>query len=145
MVGVIEPVLLVSVLIVFDVVKRWVDFVVGLDERSVGMRAGSLDRAHLYFSVRLKLHACILAVSFFCFASKTAFHSLLSFISLNTESTSVRAKIAGHANDLISLGVDGFRLDAAKRELSVLYYPQLAKPHLIALSQTSILPRSPLS
>ncbi|KAF8315247.1 glycoside hydrolase [Clavulina sp. PMI_390] len=33
---------------------------------------------------------------------------------LNTESTSVRNKIAGHANDLISLGVDGFRVDAAK-------------------------------
>jgi glycosidase len=39
----------------------------------------------------------------------------LSRQSLNTESPSVRAKIAGHANDLISLGVDGLRVDAAKR------------------------------
>lgn len=35
--------------------------------------------------------------------------------SLDTESPSVRAKIAGHANDLISLGADGLRVDAAKR------------------------------
>lgn len=33
---------------------------------------------------------------------------------LNTESTSVRAKIVAHGNDLISLGVDGLRIDAAK-------------------------------
>jgi glycosidase len=47
-------------------------------------------------------------------------HSLIFFLgrSLNTESSSVRAKISGHANDLISLGVDGLRVDAAKRVLS---------------------------
>lgn len=42
--------------------------------------------------------------------------------SLNTESTSVRAKIVAHGNDLISLGVDGLRIDAAKRA-SHLYPP----------------------
>ena len=36
--------------------------------------------------------------------------------SLDTESSSVRAKIAGHANDLILLDVDGLRVDAAKRK-----------------------------
>jgi len=33
---------------------------------------------------------------------------------LRTESSYVRGKLAGYLNDLISLGVDGFRLDAAK-------------------------------
>lgn len=33
---------------------------------------------------------------------------------LRTESSWVRSKLAGYLNDLISLGVDGFRLDAAK-------------------------------
>jgi len=39
---------------------------------------------------------------------------LVNLADLNTESTSVRAKIVAHANDLISLGVDGLRIDAAK-------------------------------
>jgi alpha-amylase len=33
---------------------------------------------------------------------------------LKTQSSTVRTKIAGYLNDLISLGVDGFRVDAAK-------------------------------
>lgn len=35
--------------------------------------------------------------------------------SLKTESEHVRSVLAAHANDLLSLGVAGFRLDAAKR------------------------------
>jgi alpha-amylase len=39
---------------------------------------------------------------------------LLSLSDLKTQSSAVRAKIAGYLNDLIGLGVDGFRVDAAK-------------------------------
>jgi len=39
---------------------------------------------------------------------------LVNLADLNTESESVRQRIATHANDLLSLGVDGFRIDAAK-------------------------------
>lgn len=35
--------------------------------------------------------------------------------SLATETEYVRGKLAAHANDLISLGVEAFRIDAAKR------------------------------
>ena len=35
--------------------------------------------------------------------------------SVTTEQEYVRAKLATYSNDLISLGIDGFRLDAAKR------------------------------
>jgi glycosidase len=35
--------------------------------------------------------------------------------SLFTESEYVRSRLAAYGNDLLSLGVDGFRLDAAKR------------------------------
>ena len=38
----------------------------------------------------------------------------LNLSDLRTESDHVRTKIAGYLNDLISLGVDGFRVDAAK-------------------------------
>ena len=37
------------------------------------------------------------------------------FLSLATETEYVRARLALYANDLLSLGVDGLRLDAAKR------------------------------
>lgn len=40
-------------------------------------------------------------------------------ISLNTESSYVQGVLAAYGNDLLSLGVDGLRLDAAKRELIV--------------------------
>lgn len=36
--------------------------------------------------------------------------------SLATDTDYVRGKLAGYANDLISLGVDGLRLDAAKHQ-----------------------------
>lgn len=39
---------------------------------------------------------------------------LLALADLNTETDYVRTKIAGYLNDLISIGVDGFRVDAAK-------------------------------
>ncbi|KIY46805.1 glycoside hydrolase family 13 protein [Fistulina hepatica ATCC 64428] len=39
---------------------------------------------------------------------------LLGLADLKTESEKVRATLAAYANDLVSLGVDGFRLDAAK-------------------------------
>jgi alpha-amylase len=39
---------------------------------------------------------------------------LLSLSDLKTQSSTVRTKIAGYLNDLIGLGVDGFRVDAAK-------------------------------
>jgi glycosidase len=35
---------------------------------------------------------------------------------LNTETEYVRSRLAQYGNDLLSLGVAGFRLDAAKRE-----------------------------
>ena len=40
-----------------------------------------------------------------------------SIFSLATETEHVRARLAQYGNDLISLGVDGLRLDAAKRTL----------------------------
>jgi alpha-amylase len=39
---------------------------------------------------------------------------LLSLADLNTESDHVRSTIAGYLNDLLAIGVDGFRVDAAK-------------------------------
>ncbi|MEU9508347.1 carbohydrate-binding module family 20 domain-containing protein [Micromonospora sp. NPDC048170] len=39
---------------------------------------------------------------------------LVSLSDLNTSSDYVRGRIAGYLNDLLSLGVDGFRIDAAK-------------------------------
>lgn len=39
---------------------------------------------------------------------------LSNLADLKTETEKVRADLAAHANDLLSLGVDGFRLDAAK-------------------------------
>jgi alpha-amylase len=39
---------------------------------------------------------------------------LLNLSDLKTQSSTVRSKIAGYLNDLIDLGVDGFRVDAAK-------------------------------
>ena len=36
--------------------------------------------------------------------------------SLATETEYVRSRLAEYANDLLSLGIDGLRLDAAKRE-----------------------------
>lgn len=41
----------------------------------------------------------------------------LGYCSLATETEYVRSRLAAYINDLISIGVDGLRLDAAKREL----------------------------
>ena len=41
---------------------------------------------------------------------------LIFLCSLATNTTYVQQRLAEYANDLISLGVDGLRLDAAKRE-----------------------------
>lgn len=38
------------------------------------------------------------------------------FVSLGTDTEYVRERLAEYGNDLLSLGVDGMRLDAAKRE-----------------------------
>jgi alpha-amylase len=50
---------------------------------------------------------------------------LVDLSDLKTESPYVREKLAGYLNDLISIGVDGFRVDAAKHmpaeDLSALY------------------------
>lgn len=42
--------------------------------------------------------------------------NLTTHCSLATENDYVRGKLADHANSLLSLGVDGFRIDAAKRK-----------------------------
>ena len=47
--------------------------------------------------------------------------------SLATETEYVRGKLVDHANDLLSLGTDGFRLDAAKRR-SPTFGPVASKP-----------------
>ena len=39
------------------------------------------------------------------------------YASLATETEYVRSRLAEYGNDLISLGVDGLRLDAAKRSI----------------------------
>lgn len=41
---------------------------------------------------------------------------LLAAFSLATETEYVRSRLAQYGNDLLSLGVDGLRLDAAKRK-----------------------------
>ena len=42
---------------------------------------------------------------------------LTSYFSLATETEYVRSRLAAYANDLLSLGVDGLRLDAIHRGL----------------------------
>jgi glycosidase len=44
-----------------------------------------------------------------------SFRRLTSCDSLATETEYVRQRLAEYANDLLSLGVDGLRLDASKR------------------------------
>ena len=43
-------------------------------------------------------------------------HFDCSYFSLATDTEYVRGRLAQYANDLLSLGVDGLRLDAAKRK-----------------------------
>ena len=40
----------------------------------------------------------------------------MELYSLKTESDYVRSRLAQFGSDLVSVGIDGFRLDAAKRE-----------------------------
>src|SRR3954451_15864029 len=59
---------------------------------------------------------------------------LVDLSDLATESTYVRGKIAGYLNDLISLGVDGFRGDAAKHipvgDLQAIYGQLSGSPYI---------------
>lgn len=50
----------------------------------------------------------------------------LIYHSLATDTEYVRSRLAQYANDLISLGVDGFRLDAAKRTFYLVFTGILA-------------------
>ncbi len=49
---------------------------------------------------------------------------ILIFCSLATETEYVRGRLAAYVNDLLSLGVDGLRLDAAKRTSFLLWRSQ---------------------
>ncbi|GAA2611670.1 alpha-amylase [Paractinoplanes durhamensis] len=59
---------------------------------------------------------------------------LVDLSDLATESSYVRGKIAGYLNDLISLGVDGFRVDAAKHmpvaDLQAIYGALSGTPYI---------------
>src|SRR5512138_3414286 len=59
---------------------------------------------------------------------------LVDLADLATESSYVRGKIAGYLNDLISLGVDGFRVDAAKHipvaDLQAIYGQLSGSPYI---------------
>ena len=44
------------------------------------------------------------------------------YASLATETEYVRSRLAEYGNDLISLGVDGLRLDAAKRSITLSFF-----------------------
>ena len=46
--------------------------------------------------------------------------------SLDSESSYVQSTLAAYGNDLLSLGVDGLRLDAAKSWLILLSYKKLS-------------------
>jgi alpha-amylase len=59
---------------------------------------------------------------------------LVDLSDLKTESSFVRAKLAGYLNDLVSLGVDGFRVDAAKHvpvaDLQAVYSQISGNPYI---------------
>ncbi|BBH67645.1 alpha-amylase [Actinoplanes sp. OR16] len=59
-------------------------------------------------------HSCRSAISDYTNRSNVQDCELVNLSDLNTGSDYVRGKIAGYINDLASLGVDGFRIDAAK-------------------------------
>ncbi|MEV6304454.1 carbohydrate-binding module family 20 domain-containing protein [Actinoplanes sp. NPDC051861] len=59
-------------------------------------------------------HSCRTAISDYTNRSNVQDCELVNLSDLNTGSDYVRGKIAGYMNDLASLGVDGFRIDAAK-------------------------------
>jgi alpha-amylase len=59
---------------------------------------------------------------------------LVDLSDLKTESTYVRGELTGYLNDLVSLGVDGFRLDAAKHmpatDVSAIVTPVTGDPYV---------------
>ncbi|GIE32636.1 alpha-amylase [Actinoplanes italicus] len=59
-------------------------------------------------------HSCRTAINNYANRSNVQDCELVNLSDLNTGSDYVRGKIAGYMNDLSSLGVDGFRIDAAK-------------------------------
>ncbi|HWS37348.1 MAG TPA: carbohydrate-binding module family 20 domain-containing protein [Actinoplanes sp.] len=59
-------------------------------------------------------HTCRTAISDYTNRSNVQDCELVNLSDLNTGSDYVRGRIAGYLNDLASLGVDGFRIDAAK-------------------------------
>ncbi|WP_309238420.1 carbohydrate-binding module family 20 domain-containing protein [Actinoplanes aureus] len=59
-------------------------------------------------------HSCRSAINDYTNRSNVQDCELVNLSDLNTGSDYVRGRIAGYMNDLASLGVDGFRIDAAK-------------------------------
>jgi len=59
-------------------------------------------------------HSCRTSITNYADRSNVQNCELVGLADLNTGSDYVRSTIAGYLNDLISLGVDGFRVDAAK-------------------------------
>lgn len=59
-------------------------------------------------------HGCRTAISDYTNRSNVQDCELVNLSDLNTSSDYVRGRIAGYIDDLASLGVDGFRIDAAK-------------------------------
>jgi alpha-amylase len=61
---------------------------------------------------------------------------LVDLSDLNTESPYVRGKLTGYLNDLVSLGVDGFRVDAAKHlpaaDLAAIVDPVAGNPYVFS-------------
>jgi alpha-amylase len=61
---------------------------------------------------------------------------LVDLSDLKTESSYVRGKLTGYLNDLVSLGVDGFRLDAAKHmpvaDVSAIVGPVTGDPYVFS-------------
>lgn len=68
------------------------------------------------FSNRFQVQNCELANLAECVIPRLHPRFNLTHPSLATETDYVRGKLVDHANDLLSLGVDGLRIDAAKRK-----------------------------
>ena len=70
------------------------------------------------FSNRSQVQNCELANLAECVTLQKPEVYILTIVhhSLATETDNVRGKLVSHANDLLSLGVDGIRIDAAKRK-----------------------------
>jgi glycosidase len=68
----------------------------------------ALKFKHVNWTILLSMHRPI----FFFFLSWQL--NLITLLSLATGTEYVRSRLAEYANDLLSLGIDGLRLDAAK-------------------------------